>query len=171
MSLIFFGSKRNAKRSHFPPSRTKTDTNGAPYLKAVVHIFRNEFLESNWLDYNIYGTAHFQYKCKIFLDNWRKNVAKLRLIMRIFELTANYELRVNRKATYVTTLIQELGTEETTTALERIMRMMTGERIMRTMTAERIMRTMTAERIMRTMTAERIMRMTTTAERIMQLTH
>jgi hypothetical protein len=27
---LFFGLKRNAKRSHFPPSRTKTNRNGAP---------------------------------------------------------------------------------------------------------------------------------------------
>jgi hypothetical protein len=30
---VFFGAKRNAKRSHFPPSRTKTNTNDAPYSR------------------------------------------------------------------------------------------------------------------------------------------
>jgi hypothetical protein len=77
----------------------------------------------------------------------RNNVAKL-LTDILYNFVANPNL-------------QELGTEETTPALERIMRMTT--------TAERIMRmTTTAERIMRT--TERIMR-TTTAERITQLTH
>jgi hypothetical protein len=29
---FFFGSKQNAQRSHFPPFRTKTNTNGAPFF-------------------------------------------------------------------------------------------------------------------------------------------
>ncbi len=35
--IFFFGSKRNAKRSHFLPSRTKTNTNGAPYNQGTLN--------------------------------------------------------------------------------------------------------------------------------------
>jgi hypothetical protein len=148
---FFLGSKRNAKRSHFPPSRTQTNKNGAPYLKAEVHIFRNEFLESNLLDYNIYGTALFQ--CNAKFSQTIPGIAKECFELLTTGILYNFVANPN---------LQELGTEET----------MTAERIMRTTTtAERIMRmTTTAARIMRmTTTAERIMR--TTTARITQLTH